>query len=261
MKGYGYLMNLDHLLLEKITNISWQNFIQAQDHRILSGCIAMYQQTGNLIYKEIVADYVNRNLELTKIEGFTFGKALCFLYEETKEEKYKEKVRELVSQLNTFSRKNGILVSCDGEDYSSNEVDMLLPTYAWYETNFNRKQNYYDIMTQLDYIHKQGIENDIFLMTLADMLFIMSEEIYEFYAKIRDWLKEGIQIAISRGKEDIKVGYAILRGCQSKAILPEKYEEIGKNLVRIKAKSFFDLEKAGLSLNDFGVFLMSYVYL
>jgi hypothetical protein len=222
----------------------------------------MYQKTQNCRFKDIVYDYVNRHNQVEGMQGFVLLKALSFLYEETREERYISKISELIHLLIDSNRKSGRLVPADRANYSSYEIYCFMPTYAWYETNYNKKQHYIDIMEQLSYLNTiEFSQRNLFLMTLADTTLSISEEIYEYYALIKAWLKEGVHRTLVMDEGDsIEKAYVILKGCQSKALLPEKYEEIGKSMVREKAASLCDIEKE-VRTADLGVFMMAYAML
>jgi rhamnogalacturonyl hydrolase YesR len=264
-------MNLDQFLFDKVSAVQWSETVQTDDSLVLAGCIAMYIKTRNSSYKEIVCDYVNRFFSVEGMNGFILGRALSFLYEETKDEKYKVKVGELVNALLTSTHKDGNLVHTDGTNYTSKEVFSIMPTYAWYETSYNKKEHYIDIMTQLTYFKSlETNQNNLFSMVLADTALSMSEEIYEYYAQIKTWLKESVHKTLKNSakvkrdfhaeENSIELAYAILRGCQSKALLPEKYEEIGKKIVETQITSFFS-QGNEVSIAQLGSFLLAYAML
>lgn len=258
-------MNLDQLLFDKVSAVQWNETVKTEDSLVLAGCIAMYQKTKNSSYKDIVSDYVNRFFLVQGMNGFVMGQALSFLYEETKEEKYKEKVGELVNALLSSDRKDGILVHKDGRNYNPLEIFSFLPTYVWYETSYNKKEHYIDIMTQLKYFNAISNQTDVFLMVLADSVHNMSEEIYEHYAQMKSWLKSGVHNALNNhGKSGLRteeasleLAYAILRACQSKSLLAEKYEEIGKQIVKTQASSKLS-QNQEMSLAELGCFMLAY---
>lgn len=260
-------MNLDQLLIDKVSAVQWSETVKEDDCFLLAGCIAMYQKTKNSSYIEIVSDYVRRFHSVEGMKGFILGRALSFLYEESKDDKYKVKVSELVNSLLSSNHKDGILLHADSRDYTSKEIFCFMPTYAWYETNYDKKEHYIDIMTQLKNFNSQEAnQTDLYLMVLADTLLGMSEEIYEYYAQIKSWLKAGVHKALENMKEansvghksegSIELAYAILRGCQSKALLAEKYEEIAKKIVETQAPS--SLQNKEMNLYQLGVFMLAY---
>jgi hypothetical protein len=125
-------------------------------------------------------------------------------------------------------------------------------------------------MAQLKYFKSlETDQSNLFLMVLADTALSMSEEIYEYYNQIKTWLKEGVHKVLKNGtktnsnpveENSIELAYAILRGCQSKALLPEKYEEIGKKIVEHKADSLFS-QSNEVSLAQLGSFMLAYAML
>ena len=218
---------------------NYKDYWNYEDGCILNGCRLMYAVTGEKRYIDFIISYLNplinddgtiANYETGKhnIDSFNAGKALFAAYDETHEERFRRAIDFLIEQLHQQPRipagsfwHKGIYenqVWLDG-------LYMAQPFYMEYETRFNKKENYNDILTQFRnvrkflydknkhlYYHgyddakiqpwadKQTGKSSNFwlrsmgwlLMALTDVIGAMSKEIYEQYREYCDLLKEAL---------------------------------------------------------------------
>lgn len=207
-----------------------------QDGYLLSGSLQLYLATGDIEYKEFITSYLDH---INDLNSLSLGKVLFYLYEETKDEKYKKAIEELVKK-----------AEVDSKDYE--DFYMLMPMYAEYGTKIWKKENYNKIMARFKDMRskiKSDDEKEMFLMTLVETLEVMSEEIFEHYKALEVYIKELIR---EIEKDSTVKAYGILSGCKLKVLLKEKYQEAGSRI--------FDLNSETLPSNhkDVGIFMMAY---
>lgn len=258
-------MNLEQQLRMAIENCKFEQGITSKDCMLINGCASFYTKTKDSNILNNIVRFVEERMSADGAELMKLGHALRFLYEETKEEKYKDSIAKIIDYIQTAKRENGILVHEDNTMLTAMEAFDLMPVYAWYETNFNKKEHYIDIMNQLTYLNDQMlVKNTIelndrctFMMALADTAVSMSEEIYEYYAQIKSWLKEAVHNKLHVVNNDcLRVAYSIRKGCECKALLPEKYEEIGLNMFEQAAEKLLSSES--IDKAELGILLMTY---
>lgn len=148
-----------------------------------------------------------------------------------------------------------------GEIKDSKTLAEKLPFRMFCETQYGKKEGYQDIVRQFreikdsDYDRMfhgtcqgkkaESLELAYFLAACADTLEVTSKEIYEHYRYLADIMKRavcdlrrnGFFLEDSMKKIDKEtaslLGAAILKGCEMKILLREKYETIGKTLVAL----------------------------
>lgn len=145
-----------------------------EDGCILSACEQLYQATQNPYYKEVISNYMSHYItdkgniltyekETYNLDNIQSGKALFFLYEQTKEEKYKKAIEELMDQLKSHPR-TGSKSFWHKQIYPDqiwlDGLYMAQPFYMMYETRFNEKQNYEDIINQYKNARKFIFDED-----------------------------------------------------------------------------------------------------
>ena len=258
-------MNDKEQLLEKINECRFDEGITTEDTMLIRGYISFYKKTQDITILEKIKSYMTERMTSDPLEQVKLGYVLSFLLEETNEDIYKEAIQHLIDQVLKENREDGILKHKDGSVFTAQEAYDLFPVYAWYETNFNKKEHYIDILNQLRYLNTQILvqnqakpsERHLFMMTLADTITNMSEEIFEYYAQLQGWLKEAVHKEIQNdSKESVQMAYIIRKGCESKALLPEKYNEIGKRMLLKAAEQL--LTQDDLPKNELGILLMTY---
>ena len=202
---------------------------------VLLGAKAMYEATGQTYYYERIAEYMDhyilddgsfRDLDTTEVnpDNISAGKILCYLYEQTKEEKYKTALETLMNML----RRN---------------PDMSLPLYLEYETKYNEKENYNDVYRRMknarklflnEKLHLDCRAND--LMALIDMYENSSEEVFEQHKQYSIWFKEALKGILPCQHKEAQgtaiIAYCILKGCRLGILQKEKYQHIGEQIVQ-----------------------------
>ncbi|MGN0552017.1 MAG: glycoside hydrolase family 105 protein [Oscillospiraceae bacterium] len=217
----------------------YKDYWNYEDGCVLMGCQQLYAATGETKYRDFILNYLDplidedgtiTNFEFGKhnIDGFNAGKVLFLAYDETKNEKYRKALDFLISNLKEQPRtKEGNFfhkaiypnqVWLDG-------LYMAQPFYMEYETKYNKKENYNDILNQFRNVRKYmydpekklyyhgydeakiqpwadkstGLSPNFwlrsmgwYLMALIDVIDNMSEEIYEQYREYGDLFKEAI---------------------------------------------------------------------
>ncbi len=139
-----------------------------EDGCVLMGALQLYEATKEARYKEFVMNYLDRAIAqdgtikgyeetMYNIDSVAPGKVLFFAYEESKEEKYRLAIDALMTQLRNHPRtKSGNFwhkkiypnqIWLDG-------LYMAQPFYMAYETKFNDKENYKDIIDQFKNVRK-----------------------------------------------------------------------------------------------------------
>lgn len=217
----------------------YKEYWNYEDGCVLMGCQQLYKATGDRYYLDFILNYLEPlikedgtilNYEFGKhnIDGFNAGKVLFLAYDETKDEKYKKAIEFLIASLKEQPRtKEGNFfhkaiypnqVWLDG-------LYMAQPFYMEYETRFNKKENYNDILNQFRNVRKYMFDSEKklyyhgydeakiqpwanketglsknfwlrsmgwYLMALIDVIDNMSEEIYEQYREYCALFKEAI---------------------------------------------------------------------
>lgn len=139
-----------------------------EDGCVLMGCRRLYEVTGEKKYLDFIIRYLEpvidndgtiKNYETDKdnIDSFNSGKALFIAYKETGDEKYRKAIEFLIKRLMAHPRiKSGNFWH---KDNYPNQVwldglYMAQPLYMEYETLFNDKKNYDDILNQFKNVRK-----------------------------------------------------------------------------------------------------------
>mgnify|MGYP007057918362 CR=1 FL=1 len=147
-----------------------------------------------------------------------------------------------------------------GEAENSFMLAERLPFRMFCETEYGNKEGYQEMIRQFrqvkdnDYDRmikgtcqgkaEESLELAYFFTACADTLEVTSMEIYEHYRYLADLMrktmlqlrKNGFFKEASRKNLDKKtemiLGKAILKGCELKVLLQEKYEKIGQDLIK-----------------------------
>jgi unsaturated rhamnogalacturonyl hydrolase len=184
--------------------------------------------------------------EKYNIDSINAGKVLFFLYEETGDEKYRLAIDTVMDQLKTHPR-----TKCGNfwhKNIYPNQIwldglYMAQPFYMAYETKFNDKKSYNDIINQFENVRKflynmdKGLYYHAFdearvqpwadkvtglspnfwlrsmgwyLMALVDTLEEMSIEIFEHYKTISEIYKEAIKGILKYQDKERKLFYQVI---------------------------------------------------
>ncbi len=268
-----------------------------EDGCILIGSRYLYEATGDEKYVDFIerylkgfitddGDILNYSVDKYNIDNILPGRILYFMYDRTGEEKYRKAIELLMDQLRSHPR-------CSTGNFFHKKIYpdqiwldglyMGQPFYMEYETRYDGKEKYNDIIDQFKNVEKylgnpdKGLNYhacDIsktafwadketgcsanfwlrsmgwYLMAIIDVMDVMSEEIFEQYAYLRDIFREHItgilkyqdpETGLFRqviDRPDVEgnyletsgssmVAYAILKGCRKGVLLKEKYAPIG----------------------------------
>lgn len=228
-----------------------------EDGCVLIGCVQLYKATKDSFYKDFVVkymeDYLNEDgtikryeKEKYNIDNINSGKVLFFLYEETGDEKYRKAIDVLMDQLKSHPR-----TQCGNfwhKNIYPNQIwldglYMAQPFYMAYETKFNRKENYNDIVHQFEnvrkYLYSQekelyyhaydeakiqswanketGLSPNFwlrsvgwYLMALVDTIDEISKEIFEHYKTLETILKEAVNGILKYQDNESKLFYQVI---------------------------------------------------
>jgi rhamnogalacturonyl hydrolase YesR len=261
----------------------------------LQGCMGMYQKTKEECYIEILKTYAKQRITEEgilkeefkndwNIENYHLGILLFFLWNQTKETCYEKALKELGSTLSSNYQGNPVFCK---EEKNLSEIYMVQPFYTLYDTIYNKKEHYLEIMEQCKVINQ--FPNDSKKATLlVDCFSGMSEEIYEHYFMLLNLTKTTIKEILANTKEQklllddnevdssdaventIFTSYAVLKACHYKILLAEKYEIVGADLFHAAMEKFVSHQKQIViksgqvfldNIKMMGIFMMAYSYL
>lgn len=242
----------------------------------------LYEVSGDEAYFSFVKDYADTFVSENGVikgdspDAFSAdwvhgSRILFFLYQVTKEEKYRKAFEAVITRLCAYPR-----CACGNFVYRGEQPEEILnalyriqPFYMEYETVYGKKEQYNDIMGQFENARKivRGKETEGFrstaqyLAALVDTMDNMSIQIYEQYRRLQDMFKETLKDVLE--KRDAKsglfwknaedgtdngidvfgsavIGYCILKAGRMGILLKEKYAGTGMEIVeklteRIKA--------------------------
>lgn len=282
--------------------------VREGDGTLLKGCLAMYQATNEMFYKDYILEYTDKLIDHTgKIKGYengnftlehmNLGSTLIWVYTQTKEEKFKLAIDTLRQRVHEFKMewKEDIQGG-----YRKGNMELLYsiqPFYMEYGTRYENKECYQDIITQFENARKYLFnsnqlliqsKNDEaklknialhdedssacetiaeYLMALIDAMDVTSIEIFEHYKLLEGYFKETIRILLkylceknnneARNVLDeeasvkianaklvyAKFAYVIMKACQMKVLLSEKYYSVAEDLLENLADVFHQQQK------------------
>lgn len=228
-----------------------------EDGCVLMGSLQLYEATGDEIYKEFIFKYLDQfitndgtinhyDYKNYNIDSINAGKVLFFCFAETNDEKYRKAIEALMVQLRSHPR-----IECGNfwhKKIYPNQIwldglYMAQPFYMAYETIFNNKANYNDIISQFVnvrqyifddraglYYHafdesktqcwadeKTGLSKNFwlrsmgwYLMALIDTMDVMSIEIFEHYKTLEAMFKEAIKGILQYQDDENKLFYQVI---------------------------------------------------
>lgn len=253
---------------------------------LLKGCIAMYQVTDDMFYKDYILNYADKLVDRKgiikgyengsfTIENMDLGSTLIWIYEQTGEEKYRLAIDALKEKVREFK------VECE-ESHSGwkvrdiKSIYYVQPFYMEYETKYENKECYLEIIAQFKKARKYlfnseqamiHLENDEakpknigiygeesspcetvarYLMALIETMDKMSIEIFEHYKLLEKYFKEALkeilaaydrkssmsnqQIVGFDEENSLMLAYSIMKACQMKVVLSEKYYGVAERI-------------------------------
>ena len=228
----------------------YKKYWNYEDGVVLIGSADMYKATGDSMYRDFVLNYLEEwvmpdgtipkyNGTHPAVDNILCGRNLFFALDETGDERYRKAIEFQMDQLKTFPRAaNGSFWHKDRypEQIWLDGLYMASVFYMDYETRFDRKEKYPDIMTQFRNVRKYLYDEEKmlyyhaydsakqqpwanketgcsanfwsracgwWLMALVDALDVMSDQIYEDYREIQDLLQEALNGMLKyRSSED-----------------------------------------------------------
>lgn len=227
---------------------------RAEDGDVLLGMRQMYDALGDEQYVSVIQKYLQDFLEedgklrsdAFNIADVNCSKLLFFLYDKTGDEKYRTAIVAVMEKL----REDPKLLSPD--PVSVEALYMVQPFYMEYETRYDKKAKYSDILRQFERPEilsntgdAAGRQRGLYLTALIDTLSGMSFEIYEKYRKLQDEFKrvhrelyqsgeKGKGICCGDGADDaenLRIAYAVMKACRMGVLLKEKYASDGMGIV------------------------------
>lgn len=234
---------------------------------IIDECLKHFVMEDGSIEKEYADKFDSDSVNCCKL--------LFFMYDKTGEEKYRKAIENVMDWLREHSEK------LSPEQVSMEELYMVQPFYMEYETRYDKKAKYSDIIKQFENADNQikSGENDIdqiglYFVSLIDALSGMSFEIYEKYRKIQDMFKAALTTLIKScdkengtyyGKsagntENAMIAYAIIKACRMGIILKEKYAPVGMEMVESLLENkldaiFNDARAVGPFISAYGQYM------
>jgi unsaturated rhamnogalacturonyl hydrolase len=218
---------------------NYRTYFNYEDGCVLTASREMYAATGETKYKDFIINYLEKiitpdgiitNYEFGKynIDSTNSGKLLFFAYDETGDERYRKAIEFIMNELRHHPRtESGNFwhkklypnqVWLDG-------LYMAQPFYTEYETRYDEKRRYDDIISQFRFVREYmfdynaklyyhaidtakmlfwcdketGLSPNFWLraegwllVALADCIENISPEIFEMYKYLCDLLKEAI---------------------------------------------------------------------
>lgn len=254
---------------------------------MLSGAMNMYEATGeekyfswiesclaSLMTKEgVIADYPEDRENLGSI---SCGRILYDMYDKTKDEKYRKAIDFIMDKLQECPRCKCGNFRYYQEDPGEAWLDALYmtqPFYMEYETKYDKKEKYNDIINQFENIwkflyneKKELCIHDIglkgmgrYLAALIDAMDNMSFEIYEQYRKLQDAFKLTLKNMLTpEAAGNAMISYCIMKACRMGILLKEKYAFSGMKMMENLTEEEFmgDAENAGIFMMAYAQYVM-----
>lgn len=289
-------MNLDQFFQDYLTEFQSEicNLKGYEVSLFLQGCMGMYQKTKDECYIETLKTYAKQRITEEgalkedfnndlNFKDYNLGMLLFFLWNQTGETCYEQALKELGGTFSSNYQGNPVF---DKEEKNLSDIYMVQPFYTLYDTIYNKKEHYLEIMEQFHVINQ--FSNDSKKATLlVDCFSGMSEEIYEHYFTLLNLTKTTIKEILAHAKEQkllvdnevdgseaventIFTSYAILKACHNKILLAEKYEATGANLFHAAMEKFVSHQKQTVIISGqvfldkikmMGIFMMAYSFL
>ncbi|MDE5597583.1 MAG: glycoside hydrolase family 88 protein [Lachnospiraceae bacterium] len=243
---------------------------------MLLGAKQMYEVTGEEKYFSLMESCLDALItqdgaiknypeENERIESISCGRVLYFMFDKTKDEKYRKAIDFVMDKLRECPR-----CECGNFFYQTEEpgeawldaLYMTQPFYMEYETKYNKKEKYNDIINQFEnvqeflYNKKEVQLRSVgrYLAALIDAMDNMSFEIYEQYRKLQDNFKLTLKSVVPC--QDILISYCIMKACRMGVLLKEKYADSAMKMIENPGEDFTgDAEKTGIFLMAYSQYL------
>jgi len=256
----------------------------------------LYDATGEEFYFSLVKDYMdkflsengeigNRTLEAFSADCAYNGRTLFFLYDRTGDEKYRKALETVMNGLRAHPRNadgNFVYHRERPEEMSMDALYRIQPFYMEYETVYDKKEKYNDIIGQFENAQKRICGREMeqirdtvqYLAALADTMENMSIEIYEQYRKLQDMFRQTLKSVLAHRAQDglfhmaedngigvfesAVIGGCVLKGCRMGILLKEKYIDTGMEIAEKLAEEMAAPEKAAYGTEAVCAFLTAY---
>lgn len=236
---------------------NYKDYWNYEDGCVLIACKQMHEATGNEKYLDFIIKYLQHfigedgviefyEMSNYNIDSINAGKVLFYVYEKTGEEKYRSAIEFLSDRLKNHPR-------CVCGNFWHKEIYpnqiwldglyMAQPFYMEYETKYNKKANYADIVSQYRnvrkylYNDKKGLYYHAYdeakvqpwcnkttgcspnfwlrsmgwyLISIIDTMDAMSEEIYEYYDELARIFREAIKGILNYQDEKTGMFYQVI---------------------------------------------------
>lgn len=236
---------------------NYKDYWNYEDGCVLLGAKQLYEATGEESYFQFIEGYLKHFImedgsiahyepEKFNIDSINPSKILFFMYEKTGQEKYRKAIEAAMEQVRNQPR-------CECGNFFHKKVYpdqiwldglyMAQPFYMEYETKYDRKEKYGDIISQFENVQKylyneeKGLcyhacdtkkiqfwaDKDTgcsksfwlrsmgwYLMALVDVMDNMSIEIYEQYRKLQDIFKQLIKGILAYRDEKTGLFYQVI---------------------------------------------------
>lgn len=236
---------------------NYKSYWNYEDGCVLMGCRQMYEATQDRQYLDFILNYLKAfidedgiihhyELEQFNIDSINAGKVLFYIYEITKDERYRKAIEFLMERLRKHPRTNDNNFwhkSIYPNQVWLDGLYMAQPFYMEYETKFHQKENYSDIVSQFCNVRKLMFDEKKqlyyhgydeariqpwcdketgqsknfwlrsmgwYLMALVDTIDSMSIEIYESYRELTSLLKEAVKGILQYQDPETKLFYQII---------------------------------------------------
>lgn len=235
----------------------YKSYWNYEDGCVLLGAKYLYDATGEEKYFHFIEDYLkyfimedgsiaHYELEKFNIDSINSGKILFFMYDKTGQEKYRKAIEFVMDRLRRHPR-------CASGNFFHKEIYpnqiwldglyMAQPFYMEYETRYENKEKYNDIIAQFENVQKYLYNPDKglcyhaydeakkqfwadretgcspnfwlrsmgwYLMALVDVMDKMSMEIYEQYRKLQDIYKLMLNGILQYQDPETKLFYQVI---------------------------------------------------
>ena len=235
----------------------YKEYWNYEDGCVLLGAKYLYDVTGEQKYFTFIENYLKHfvmddgtiahyEMEKFNIDSINCGKILFFMYDVTGEEKYRNAIEFIMNRLRIHPR-------CSTGNFFHKEIYpnqiwldglyMAQPFYMEYETRFENKEKYNDIISQFENVQKYLYDKEKglcyhaydeakaqfwanketgcspnfwlrsmgwYLMALVDVMDKMSIEIYEQYRTLQDIYKLMLKGILQYQDKETKLFYQVI---------------------------------------------------
>ena len=251
-------MKAENYIREYLTEYqNYKDYWNYEDGCVLIGAKQLYEATGEEGYFTFIETYLKHfvmddgtiahyQTDKFNIDSINSGKILFFMYDKTGEEKYRKAIEFVMDQLRNHPRckcGNFFHKQLYPDQIWLDGLYMAQPFYMEYETKFDKKEQYNDIINQFENVQKYLYDKDKglcyhacdeakvqfwsdketgcsanfwlrsmgwYLMALVDTMDVMSIEIYEQYRKLQDIFKLMLKGILHYQDEETGLFYQVI---------------------------------------------------